>query len=96
MSTTDTSDKAGGACQGQHWGAHTMYNPSHPTLLRTPGRYGFPIERTLTGSTSDYFTEKPTSDGCLLQPHKVGLCILDLAQLASCGPLYLSNQSTRQ
>ena len=34
-----------------------MHNPSHPTLLRTPGRYGFPNERVLPGSTSDYITE---------------------------------------
>ena len=58
MSTIDTSDKAGGACQGQHWGARTMHNPSHPTLLRTPGRYGFPNERILPGSASDYISEE--------------------------------------
>lgn len=57
MSTIGTSDKAGGACQGQHWGAPMMYNPNHPTLLRTPGRYGFPNERILPGSASDYITE---------------------------------------
>ena len=58
MSTTDTSDKAGGACQGQHWGARTMHNPSHPTLLHTPGRYGFPNARILPGSASDYITDQ--------------------------------------
>ena len=34
-----------------------MHNPSHPTLLRTPGRYGFPNERILPGCASDYITE---------------------------------------
>ncbi|SUY78996.1 Uncharacterised protein [Comamonas testosteroni] len=34
-----------------------MHNPSHPTLLHTAGRYGFPNERILPGSTSDYITE---------------------------------------
>ena len=34
-----------------------MHTPSHPTLLRTPGRYGFPNERILSGSASDYITE---------------------------------------
>lgn len=58
MSTIGTSDKAGGACQGQHWGARTMYNPSHPTLLRTPGRYSLPNVRILPGSASDYITNE--------------------------------------
>ena len=35
-----------------------MYNPNHPTLLRTPGRYGFPNERILPGSASDYITDQ--------------------------------------
>ena len=35
-----------------------MYNSSHPTLLRTPGRYGFPNERILPGSASDYVAEE--------------------------------------
>ncbi|KWT68575.1 hypothetical protein APV28_2712 [Comamonas testosteroni] len=35
-----------------------MLNPSHPTLLRTPGRHGFPNERALPGSASDCITEK--------------------------------------
>jgi hypothetical protein len=30
---------------------------TYPTLLRTPGRYGFPNERILPGSASDYITE---------------------------------------
>ena len=34
-----------------------MYNPSHPTLLRTPGRYSLPNVRILPGSASDYITE---------------------------------------
>lgn len=66
MSTIDTSNKAGGACQGQHWGARTMLNPSHPTLLRTPGRYGFPNERILPGSASDYITEAVHPGGWVL------------------------------
>lgn len=32
--------------------------PGHPTLLRTPGRYGYPCERVLPGSASDYITEE--------------------------------------
>lgn len=35
-----------------------MHNPSHPTLLRTPGRYDFPNARILPGSASDYITEE--------------------------------------
>lgn len=35
-----------------------MHNHSHPTLLRTPGRYGFPNERILPGSVSAYITEE--------------------------------------
>ena len=35
-----------------------MHSPSHPTLLRTPGRYGFPNERILPGNASDYVTEE--------------------------------------
>lgn len=31
---------------------------TYPTLLRTPGRYGFPNERILPGSASDYITEE--------------------------------------
>lgn len=30
---------------------------TYPTLLRTPGRYGFPNARILPGSASDYITE---------------------------------------
>ena len=30
----------------------------HPALLRTPGRYGFPNERILPGSASDYVTNQ--------------------------------------
>ena len=29
----------------------------HPTLLHTPGRYGYPNARILPGSASDYITE---------------------------------------
>ncbi len=35
-----------------------MHNPSHPTLLRTPGRYSLPNVRILPGSASDYITEE--------------------------------------
>ena len=35
-----------------------MHNPSHPTLLHTPGRYGFPNARILPGSASDYITDQ--------------------------------------
>ena len=35
-----------------------MYNPSHPTLLRTPGKYSLPSVRILPGSASDYITEE--------------------------------------
>lgn len=66
MSTIDTSNKAGGACQGQHWGARMMHKPNHPTLLRTPGRYGFPNERILPGSASDYITEAVHPGGWVL------------------------------
>ena len=38
---------------------------TYPTLLRTPGRYGFPNERILPGSASDYITEE-THPGWLL------------------------------
>ena len=31
----------------------------HPTLLRTPGRYGYPRERILRGKVSDYTIEEP-------------------------------------
>jgi len=57
MSTIDTSDKVGSACQGQHWGARTMLNPSHP-LLRTPGWYGFTNERILPGHPETYSAER--------------------------------------
>ena len=30
---------------------------TYPTLLHTPGRYGFPNARILPGSASDYITE---------------------------------------
>lgn len=40
-------------------GAVTSTTDSHPTLLRTPGRYGFPRERVLIGSASDYTIEEP-------------------------------------
>ena len=31
----------------------------HPTLLRTPGRWGFPIERILPGRPQDYIVTEP-------------------------------------
>lgn len=40
-------------------GAVTSTTDSHPTLLRTPGRYGFPRERVLTDSASNYRIEEP-------------------------------------
>ena len=49
---------AGGACQGLHRGARTMPNPSHPTLLRTSGRYGFPTEHILPVHPENYFTDR--------------------------------------
>lgn len=39
-------------------GAVTSTTDNHPTLLRTPGRYGFPNERILPGSASDYIIEE--------------------------------------
>lgn len=39
-------------------GAATSTTDSHPTLLRTLGRYGFPNERILPGNASNYITEK--------------------------------------
>ena len=37
----------------------TSITDSHHTLLRTPSRFGFPRERILMGSTSDYTIEEP-------------------------------------
>ena len=50
-----------------------MLNPSHPTLLRTPGRYGFPNERVLPGSASDYVTEEVESGWLLVVVAEGGL-----------------------
>jgi hypothetical protein len=44
----------------------TSTTDSHPTLLRTPGRYGFPTERILPGSTSDYTIEEAHPDWLLV------------------------------
>ncbi|TYK76453.1 hypothetical protein FSY45_07370 [Comamonas sp. Z1] len=38
-------------------GAVTSTTDNHPTLLRTPSRYGFPNARILPGKASDYVTE---------------------------------------
>lgn len=35
-----------------------LIEQTYPTLLRIPGRYGFPNERILPGSASDYITEE--------------------------------------
>lgn len=47
----------------------------HPTLLRTPGRYGFPNERILPGSASDYITEE-AHPGWLLVVTTVENCLV--------------------
>lgn len=39
-------------------GAATSTTDSHPTLLRTLGRYGFPNVRILPGKASDYITNE--------------------------------------
>lgn len=44
--------------------AHPL-NPLHPTLLRTPGRYGLPRERVLPGNPDGYVVE-PMSGGWIL------------------------------
>lgn len=36
-----------------------ILEPGHPTLLRTPGRYGYPRERILRGEVGDYTIEEP-------------------------------------
>lgn len=46
---------------------------SHPTLLRTPGRYGFPNERILPGNASDYITNEVHQGWWLVVTVKGGL-----------------------
>ena len=50
-----------------------MHSPSHPTLLRTPGRYGFPNDRILPGSASDYITEEVEPGSLLVVTIEDGL-----------------------
>ena len=50
-----------------------MHNPSHPTLLRTPGRYSFPNERILPGSASDYTIEEAHLGWLLVATSQGGL-----------------------
>ena len=50
-----------------------MHNPSHPALLRTPGRYGFPIERILPGSVSDCITDVAVAEWLLVITTEGGL-----------------------
>lgn len=50
-----------------------MHNPSHTTLLRTPGRYGFPNERILPGSLGDYIAEEVRTEWVLVVTEENGL-----------------------
>ncbi|WP_249333927.1 hypothetical protein [Comamonas brasiliensis] len=56
---------------------------SHPTLLRTPGRYGFSNERILPGKASDYITEKEHQGLLLVFTSEGALSISDQAHQAS-------------
>ncbi|TYK68826.1 hypothetical protein FSY59_20625 [Comamonas sp. Z3] len=54
-------------------GAVTSTADSHPTLLRTPGRCGFPNERILPGKASDYITDKSHRGWLLVVTTESGL-----------------------
>lgn len=47
--------------------------PGHPTLLRTPGRYGYPRERVLPGSAIDYITDEANYGWVLVVTTQGGL-----------------------
>ena len=54
-------------------GAVTSTTDSHPTLLRTPGRYGLPNERILPSKASDYITERDRQGWLLVVTMEGGL-----------------------
>ena len=51
----------------------TSTTDSHPTLLRTPSRYGFPNERILPRKASNYITGKNKQGWLLVVTTEGGL-----------------------
>ena len=60
----------------------TSTTDSHPTLLRTPGRYGFPTERILPDSASDYTIEEAHPDWLLVATTQGGLVYFGLGPVS--------------
>lgn len=57
-------------------GAVTSTTDEHPTLLRTPGRHGFPRERILTGCASDYTVDEPSFNWFIVHDSRGGVVFM--------------------
>lgn len=49
---------------------------SHPTLLRTPSRYGLPRERILIGSAGDYTVDEPSFNWFIVHDSRGGVVFM--------------------
>lgn len=59
---------------------------TYPTLLRTPGRYGFPNERILPGRVSEYFIGKAHLGWMRVATSQGGLVYFGLGPVSTVQP----------